>query len=99
MTHAAMDRERVLQTVRQWPLTEQIALVQEVLADLRRMVALEAEVGSVRKSGGEARVEPPPRTGSMHNLAGLLSTDQPPPTDEDVERWLDERRMDKYGRH
>ena len=30
-------------------------------------------------------------------LDGLLATTNPPPTDEEVARWLDERRTAKYG--
>jgi len=28
---------------------------------------------------------------------GLLKTDRPPPTDAEVQHWLDERRMERYG--
>jgi hypothetical protein len=34
---------------------------------------------------------------ALSRLFGLLKTDKPAPSDEDVERWLDERRMEKYG--
>jgi hypothetical protein len=34
---------------------------------------------------------------SLADLVGILATDQPPPTDEDVERILEEERMKKYG--
>jgi hypothetical protein len=34
---------------------------------------------------------------SLRDLVGILATDQPPPTDEDVERILEEERMRKYG--
>ena len=30
-------------------------------------------------------------------LIGILKTDQPPPSDEEVERIVDEARMKKYG--
>jgi hypothetical protein len=43
-------------------------------------------------------VEPPrPRRKTLHEARGLLATDQPPPTDEQIQQWLDERRMEKYG--
>ena len=38
-----------------------------------------------------------PRRKTLHIAEGLLATDQPPPTDEQIEQWLDERRMEKYG--
>lgn len=31
-------------------------------------------------------------------LAGLIANGSPPPTDEEVAQWLDEHRMEKYGR-
>lgn len=35
---------------------------------------------------------------TLQKALGLLATDQPPPTDEEVRRWLDERRREKYGK-
>ena len=44
------------------------------------------------------RVEPPKkRQRTLGQALGLLATDRAAPTDEEVERWLDERRMEKYG--
>jgi len=44
------------------------------------------------------RLEPARRTGdTLSRALGLLATDQPAPTDEEVEQWLDEHRMEKYG--
>jgi len=38
-----------------------------------------------------------PRKKTLERALGLLATDQPPPTDEQVTQWLHERRMEKYG--
>jgi hypothetical protein len=38
-----------------------------------------------------------PRRKTLQEARGLLATDQPPPTDEQVQQWLDEHRMEKYG--
>jgi hypothetical protein len=38
-----------------------------------------------------------PRRKTLQEAEGLLATDQPPPTDEQIEQWLDEHRMEKYG--
>lgn len=38
-----------------------------------------------------------PRRGSWRDLIGILATDQPPPTDDEIKRWHEERRMEKYG--
>ncbi|HKP53779.1 MAG TPA: hypothetical protein VJ183_14150 [Chloroflexia bacterium] len=40
---------------------------------------------------------PRPRGNTLTEALGLLANGQPPPTDEEVERLLDERRMEKYG--
>jgi len=72
--------EGVLNIVRQWPLLQQMALVQDVLKTLK------------------VRLEPARRSGNTLSRAlGLLATDQPAPTDEEIEQWLDERRTERYG--
>ncbi len=38
-----------------------------------------------------------PQRPSWQQLAGLASTGQPPPSDEEVARWLGEHRSEKYG--
>jgi hypothetical protein len=45
------------------------------------------------------REEPTPeqRRDAFRHLRGTLKTSDPPPTDEDVKRWLDEYRVSKYG--
>jgi hypothetical protein len=72
--------EGVLNIVRQWPILQQMALVQDVLKTLK------------------VRLEPARRPGNTLSRAlGLLATDQPAPTDEEIKQWLDERRMERYG--
>jgi len=45
-----------------------------------------------------SRVEPPKqRRRTLDRALGLLATDKPAPTDDEVKQWLDERRMEKYG--
>jgi hypothetical protein len=34
---------------------------------------------------------------TLARALGLLATDQPPPSDAEIEQWLDEHRMEKYG--
>jgi hypothetical protein len=44
------------------------------------------------------RVDPPKkRVKTLEQALGLLATDRPAPTDEEVKQWLDEHRMEKYG--
>ena len=34
---------------------------------------------------------------TLPKALGLLASDRPAPTDEQVQAWLDEHRMEKYG--
>lgn len=56
-----------------------------------------ALVQDILQALGEAFVEEPLAPPDSRGLAGLIANDRPPPTDEEVARWLDERRMNKYG--
>ena len=83
MAAPTLDRETILQAVQQWPSDDQVALAQEIL---RRASELPANEGRT------------PQRPSFHDLAGLASVPgKEPPSDEEVARWLDERRMEKYG--
>ncbi len=37
------------------------------------------------------------RQATLKYALGIAATDRPPPTDEEVDRWLEEERMRKYG--
>jgi hypothetical protein len=39
----------------------------------------------------------PEQKDAILSLIGILKTDQPPPTDEEVEQIIEEARMKKYG--
>jgi len=41
--------------------------------------------------------EPRPRKKTLHEALGLANNGEPAPSDEEVQRWLDERREAKYG--
>jgi hypothetical protein len=45
--------------------------------------------------------KPPPtleeRQAAFRRLQGIAATDKPPPTDEEVKRWREEWRIEKYG--
>ena len=44
-------------------------------------------------------MSPPRRKRKTLNEAlGLLATEQPAPSDAEIQQWLDERRMEKYAR-
>ena len=38
-----------------------------------------------------------PKHNTLEKALGLLATDQPAPSDPDVQEWLNEHRMEKYG--
>ncbi|MDQ2806752.1 MAG: hypothetical protein M3Z04_07515 [Chloroflexota bacterium] len=38
-----------------------------------------------------------PRQKTLATALGMLAKDQPPPSDAEVEQWLEEARMEKYG--
>jgi len=38
-----------------------------------------------------------PKPTTLDQARGLLTTDRPPPSDDDVTRWLDERRNERFG--
>ncbi len=37
------------------------------------------------------------RTPTLSRALGLLVTERPVPSEEEIEQWLDQRRMEKYG--
>lgn len=81
MTAPAFDRETILRIVRHWPISEQMALADAILADAR--------------ASAERIVQPPAVPSAA--MRGILSTGQPTPSDEEVAQILDEERMKKYG--
>ncbi len=98
MAQLALDREAILETIRRWPPDEQIALLQEILGFLRRDIVSAGDGRTTAAPAPEAVWEPPLAPPDSKGLVGLLATDRPPPTDAEVEQWLDEHRMEKYGR-
>ena len=38
-----------------------------------------------------------PKRKTLEKALGLLATGQPVPSDAEIQQWLDERRMEKYG--
>ena len=50
----------------------------------------------VRSLSNELRPRPPVPKGTLTGLRGLLKSDSPPPTDEEVKAILEERLEEKY---
>lgn len=88
MSAPLLDHDTILQVIQQWPRAEQIELARAILRAAEQ----------ARQGGESAAPEATQQQDSWMRLIGLLATDQPPPTDEDIERWREERRIEKYGR-
>ncbi len=54
-------------------------------------------VQDVLKTLAPAGPEPTTRQPTLSRARGLLATDRPAPSDDDIARWLDERRREQYG--
>lgn len=65
-----------LRRINNWPVSERLALIQDIL---RAVSPLVTETAPVKHTWEQA--------------SGLLAGPWPTPSDEDVERWLDERRQ------
>ena len=81
MAASTLDHDAILQVVRQWPVSERVALADAILADAR--------------SSLQGTVQPAAVPSSM--LRGILSNGQPAPSDEEVAHIVDEDRCQKYG--
>lgn len=55
-----------------------------------------ALVGAIIESLQNTPVSESDRSGAIRRMRGLLKTDQPAPTDEEVVTMLEERRVEKY---
>jgi hypothetical protein len=76
----------VWEQVKAWPAPERMALASRILQSLERE--------------GQPSMDPssaPIRRKTLADLWGCMATDEPPPTDEEVEQIIDEAIMRKYG--
>ncbi|MBD2525302.1 MULTISPECIES: hypothetical protein [unclassified Nostoc] len=55
-----------------------------------------ALVSAIIESLQDTPISEPERSSAIRRMRGLLKTDQPAPTDEEVAVMLEERRVDKY---
>jgi hypothetical protein len=81
----ANDIADVVQKVRSWPAGMRIALARCILETLESAPPAEAPAGL-------------PRGPSAAEVAALFKTDKPAPDDATVKQWIDEHRMETYGR-
>ncbi|MBF2017553.1 MAG: hypothetical protein IGS23_20580 [Rivularia sp. T60_A2020_040] len=55
-----------------------------------------ALISAIVESLQDNPLKQPERTGAIRRMRGLLKTEQPAPTDEEVAAMLEERRVEKY---
>ncbi|HIK13238.1 MAG TPA: hypothetical protein IGS52_23780 [Oscillatoriaceae cyanobacterium M33_DOE_052] len=55
-----------------------------------------ALVAAIVESLQDSLTSIPERSNAIHRMRGLLKTDQPTPTDQDVAAILETRRLEKY---
>lgn len=55
-----------------------------------------ALVSAIIESLQDQPISKPDRSGAIHRMRGLLKTDRPAPTDEEVAAMLEARRVEKY---
>jgi len=80
-----IDRlQRALEHIEELRADEQEALAEQIERYQRRLPRSESPAASAPSS--------------WDALYGLATTDHQPPSDEQVAEWLDERRMEKYGK-
>jgi hypothetical protein len=84
MSTSSLDHDTVLRAVQQWPRSAQVELAHEILRAAERQ--------------REQHQPNAPLQDSWQRLIGFLATDQPAPSDEEIERWREERRIEKYER-
>jgi hypothetical protein len=74
----------ILHRVQSWPITMRIALARQILESLE-LAGLPAQPRSRRGY-------------SVEEIRAILKTDMPAPDDTTVQEWVEEHRMEKYGR-
>lgn len=86
-----MTYEEILDNARHLPLVERLRLVEEVSRSVRESVAdgasIAPELAQREETWQEERrrlLKDEPPESSAHKLFGILRTDAPPPTDEEI---------------
>ena len=74
------DYKTIINTIHQWPISNRLALVQDILKTLT------VDLASVHASKN-----------TLSKALGLLETEQPAPSDNEVKQMLVESRLEKYG--
>lgn len=77
----------VLETVRGWSPRKRVSLVQDILATLAPDLENPADSTFASEEGRD----------TLQEALGLLSSGGAVPSDEEVQKWLDEHRLEKYS--
>jgi hypothetical protein len=75
----------VVERVQSWPAAMRIALARRILETLESTPTTDA-------------APPVPRGPSAAEVVAMFRTDKPAPDDVTVKQWIDEHRLEKYGR-
>ncbi len=91
-----MTREELVKEIRQLPLAERWAVVEEISRGIQEEV--EAN-GSVAAGDSDAKNESSreEKLAAFHRLQGMLKTDAPPPTDEELKEDYINYLAEKYS--
>lgn len=89
MATPAAERDRVLRTIETWPIEDQVTLVRAILGKVAARLGASTQPTPTSEAVSERS--------TWDALHGIAANSQTPPTDEQVEQWLDEHRMEKYG--
>lgn len=96
-----LDRETILDAVHNLPVDDQLEIARQILAwtDTAEVAQLTRAMKhlSAMSSWIQAMPAAAQSTGSVAGLRGIASMETPP-DDATVDQWIDEHRMEKYGR-
>ena len=85
----AMTREEIIQEINQLPPNERKAIAETVLRGVQEEVAIDSGRLAQSQVGREEKVA------AFHRLRGMLQTEGPPPTDEELKddyvKYLEEK--------
>lgn len=94
-------REAILEAFRGLPLHEQRVVADAVNQEIQTAESAEAVVDQQETVSPDTMSREPrpaqPGWVGWRQLAGLFANGQEPPSDAQVQQWLEEARMEKYG--
>lgn len=77
------EHDAILHVIESWPVEDQVMLARTILRQ-----AVKNEPAETTKSAGRS---------TWDALYGIAAHAQQPPSDEQVDQWLDEHKTEKYG--